>query len=77
LALARWWAALLNDHVVVCSSPGPPSAVAALSPAAGATMTRLRAALPWRYRARVANERVASLPADLRRQLRDAALLVP
>lgn len=77
LALARWWAALLNDYVVICSSPGKPSYVAALSPSAGAAMSRLRAALPWQYRARVANGRVAGLPADLRKALRDAALQVP
>ena len=77
LALARWWAAVLNDQVVIATSPREPSHVAALSPSGGATMTRLRSALPWQYRSRVANERVAGLPADLRRDLRDSVLRVP
>ena len=77
LALARWWAALLNDYVVVATSPGQPSHVGALSPSGGAAMARLRTVLPWQYRSRVANARVAGMPGDLRRRLRDAVLQVP
>ena len=77
LALARWWAALLNDHVLIATSPRPPSFVEALSPASGATMERLRTALPWQYRSKVANDRVAGLPPDLRRRVRDTVLQVP
>jgi hypothetical protein len=76
-ALAQWWAALLNDYVTVCTGPDRPSAVAAIAPAAGSPMSELRSALPFRYRAGVANEQVAGLPARLRARLREAALRVP
>jgi uncharacterized protein (TIGR03437 family) len=77
VALARWWAAVLNDYVVITTSPGQPSHVAALSPSAGATMTRARSALAWQYRSKVPNRRVAGLSANMRRQLRATALQVP
>jgi IPT/TIG domain/FHA domain len=77
LALARHWAALLSDTVVVGTSAGKPAAVAAADPAAGAAFAQLRAALPWQYGAGLASTRVAALPGDLKRRLRDAAFRVP
>jgi hypothetical protein len=78
LALAGYWAALLNDHLVVCTGRDDPSHVAALSPEAGRAFTRLRSALPWQYSHRgVTNDRVARLPGRLREELRAAALRVP
>jgi hypothetical protein len=77
LALAGYWAALLNDHLVVCTGRDDPSHVAALSPEAGRAFTRLRSALPWQYNRGVANDRVARLPERLRQELREAALQVP
>jgi FHA domain/IPT/TIG domain len=76
-ALAEWWAALLNDYVTVCTGPERPTAVAAIAPAAGSAMIELRGALPFRYRAGVANEQVVELPAHLRARLEEAALRVP
>jgi hypothetical protein len=76
-ALAQWWAALLNDYVTVCTGPDRPSAVAAMAPAAGSALGELRSALPFRYRAGVANEQVAGLSASLRARLRETALRVP
>ena len=75
--LARYWAALLGDMVVVGTSGGRPTALAAASPAAGATLAQLRAALPWQYGSGIANARVASVPPDLRRRLREAAFRLP
>ena len=76
IALARHWAALLNDTLVVGTSGGTPSA-AALIPGAGAAFTQLRAALPWQYGSGISSARVVALPADLKRRLREAALRVP
>jgi hypothetical protein len=75
--LARYWAALLNDYVTIGTGSGRPSQIAALSPAAGATLGQLRAALPWQYGIGVANSRIVALSTDLRRRLRAAALSVP
>jgi len=76
-AVARLWAALLNDLVTVTTGGGTPSASAALSPAAGRAFADLRAGLPWQYGEGVSNARVAALRPDLRRRLREAALSVP
>jgi len=76
-ALARYWAALLDDYVTIGTGSGRPSQVAALSPAAGSTLGQLRAVLPWQYEVGVGAARVATLPGDLRRRLREAALRVP
>ena len=76
-AVARYWAVLLDDLVAVATSAEEPSASGALSPAAGRAFASLRAALPWQYGAGVPSGRVAALPADVRRRLRDAALAVP
>jgi hypothetical protein len=76
-ALARYWAALLNDYVTIGTGSGRPSQVAALSPAAGSTLGQLRAVLPWQYGVGVGALRVSTLPGDLRRRLREAALRVP
>ncbi|HXK11959.1 MAG TPA: IPT/TIG domain-containing protein [Vicinamibacteria bacterium] len=77
LEIARYWAALLGDTVVVATSGGKPAALAAASPAAGAALAQLRAVLPWQYGSGIANARVAAVPADLRRRLRDAAFRLP
>ncbi len=77
LELARHWAALLNDYLVICTSRGNPSHVGGVLPEAARAFTRLRTALPWRYQAGIANDRVARLPARVREGLRDAALRVP
>jgi hypothetical protein len=78
LALARHWAALLNDTFVVGTSGGKPSAAAAaLTPAAGAAFAQLRAALPWQYGSGISSARVVALPPELKRRLREAAFRVP
>jgi hypothetical protein len=77
VALAGYWAALLNDYLVVCTSRGRPSHVAALSPQSARALERLRSALPWQYERGVGNERVARLSWRLRRELRTAALQTP
>jgi hypothetical protein len=77
IALARHWAALLTDTVVVGTSGGRPAAAAALEPAAGAAFAQLRAALPWQYGSGIASSRVVALSSDLKRRLRDAAFRVP
>ena len=77
LALAEYWAALLNDYLVIGMSGSPPKATATLSTAAGAAMKDLRLALPWQYGSGVPSQRVASLPGELRRRLREAAFRVP
>jgi len=74
-ALARYWAALLNDYQTLCSGGSRPSEVAALGPAAA--LDQLRSALPWQYGTGVANERVATLRPDLRQRLLELALRVP
>ena len=76
-ALARWWAALLNDYVTIGSGPDSPDAVAAIDSRAGSALKELRQALPFRYRAGVANDRVAALPERLRARLREVAVGVP
>jgi hypothetical protein len=78
VALARHWAALLNDTFVVGTSGGRPSAAAAaITPAAGAAFAELRAALPWQYGSGISSARVVALPGELKRRLREAALRVP
>jgi hypothetical protein len=77
VGLARHWAALLGDTVAIGTSGARPSAVAALDPAAGTTFAQLRAALPWQYARGVESRRVAGLPGELRRRLREAAFRVP
>jgi hypothetical protein len=77
IALARHWAALLNDTLVVGTSGGKPTASAAVAPAAGAAFAQLRAALPWQYGSGLASARVVALSGDLKRRLREAALRVP
>jgi hypothetical protein len=77
IALARHWAALLNDTMVIGTSGGKPAASAGITPAAGAAFAQLRAALPWQYGSGVASARVVALPGELRRRLREAALRVP
>jgi hypothetical protein len=77
VALARHWAALLGDTVAIGTGSARPSAAAALDPAAGAAFTQLRGALPWQYGSGVESRRVAGLPGELRRRLREAAFRVP
>jgi hypothetical protein len=77
VALARHWAALLNDTLVIGTSGGQPSAAAGITPAAGAAFTQLRAALPWQYGTGLSSARVVALPGDLKRRLREAAFRVP
>ncbi len=77
VALADYWAALLNDYLAVCTGRGRPSHVAALSPQSGRAFDQLRTALPWQYERGVGNDRVARLPGRLRQQLRAAALQAP
>ena len=77
MALARHWAALLNDTLVIGTSGGKPAAAAGITPAAGAAFAQLRAALPWQYGSGVSSARVVALPAELKRRLREAAFRVP
>ena len=77
IALARHWAALLNDTMVIGTSGGKPAAAAGITPAAGAAFAQLRAALPWQYGSGVSSARVVALPGELKRRLREAALRVP
>jgi hypothetical protein len=77
IALARHWAALLNDTMVIGTSGGKPVAAAGITPTAGAAFAQLRAALPWQYGSGVASARVVALPGELKRRLREAALRVP
>jgi hypothetical protein len=77
VALARHWAALLSDVLVVGTGGGRPSATAAVSPAAGAAFAQLRSALPFEYGAGVRSARVVALSGDLKRRLREAAFRVP
>lgn len=77
IALARHWAALLNDTLVIGTSGGKPTAAAGITPAAGAAFAQLRAALPWQYGTGLSSARVAALPAELKRRLREAAFRVP
>jgi hypothetical protein len=74
--LARHWTALLGDTLVIGTSGGQPSATAA-SPAAGAALAQLRAALPWEYGRGISNARVVAVPEDLKRRLREAAFRAP
>jgi hypothetical protein len=73
--LARHWAAVLEDTLVVATSSGQPAAP--LAPGSGAAFAQLRAALPWQYGTGLASPRVIALSSDLKRRLRDAALRVP
>jgi hypothetical protein len=75
MALARHWAALLNDTLVVATTAGQPAA--AVAPASGAAFAQLRAALPWQYGNGVPSSRVIALSSDLKRRLREAAFRVP
>ncbi|HSD66433.1 MAG TPA: IPT/TIG domain-containing protein, partial [Vicinamibacteria bacterium] len=77
IALARHWAALLNDTLVVGTSGGKPAATAGSSPAAGAAFAQLRSALPWQYGSGLSSSRVVALSSDLKRRLREAAFRVP
>jgi IPT/TIG domain-containing protein/FHA domain-containing protein len=73
--LARHWAGVLEDTVVVATSAGQPTA--ALAPAAGAAFAQLRAAVPWQYGTGLPSSRVIALSGELKRRLREAALRVP
>jgi len=75
--LARHWAALLGDTLVIGTSGGRPSATKAVTPAASAAFGQLRAALPWQYDSGISNARVMAVPGDLKRRLREAAFRVP
>ena len=77
MALARHWAALLNDTMVIGTSGAKPAAAAGITLAAGAAFAQLRAALPWQYSSGVSSSRVVALPAELKRRLREAAYRVP
>ena len=77
IVLARHWAALLNDTMVIGTTAGKPAAAAGIDPAAGAAFAQLRAALPWQYGSGVSSARVVALPLELKRRLREAALRVP
>lgn len=77
IALARQWAAILNDYLTLGTSGAEPTASATVSPVAGAAFRQLRAALPWQYGSGVPSARVAAVPAELRRRLREAALQIP
>jgi hypothetical protein len=66
--LARHWAAVLEDTLVVATSGG--------QPASGA-FVQLRAALPWQYGTGLPSPRVIALSNELKRRLRDAAFRVP
>ncbi len=73
--LARHWAAVLEDTVVVATSGGQPGA--ALPDGSGAAFAQLRTALPWQYGTGLPSSRVIALSSDLKRRLREAALRVP
>jgi hypothetical protein len=77
IVLARHWAALLNDTVLIGTSSSKPTATAAIAPAAGAAFAQLRTALPWQYGSGVSSTRVLALSGELKRRLREAALRVP
>ena len=77
IALARHWAALLNDTMVIGTSAGKPAAAAGIDPVAGAAFAQLRAALPWQYGSGVSSAQVVALPLELKRRLREVALRVP
>jgi hypothetical protein len=76
-AVADYWAALLNDYLVIATSASAPRATAALSTAGGAAMSQLRAALPFQFGSGIRSQRVTSLSADLRQRLRAVAFRVP
>jgi len=76
-AIAAWWAALLNDYIVVGTGPDAPRSVAALDAGAGRAFADLRKALPFQYRSGVSNERVAGLPERVRARQREVAISVP
>jgi hypothetical protein len=73
--LARHWAAVLEDTLVVATSGGQPAAP--LAPGSGAAFAQLRAALPWQYGTGLPSPRVIALSSDLKRRLREAAFRVP
>jgi hypothetical protein len=77
IELARHWAALLGDTLVIGTSGGKPSATSAVTPAASAAFGQLRATLPWQYGSGIPNARVVAVPGDLKRRLREAAFRVP
>jgi hypothetical protein len=77
IALARHWAALLNDTLAVGTSGAKPTATAAVEPSAAAAFAQLRAALPWQYGSGLSSARVVALSGDLKRRLREAAFRVP
>ncbi len=77
IALARHWAALLNDTVAIGTSGAEPRATVELGPPASIAFAELRSALPWQYGSGVPSARVVAVPAELRRKLREAAFRVP
>ena len=64
IALARHWAALLNDTVAIGTSGGEALGHRELGPHPGsrAAFAQLRAALPWQYGSGVSSARVVALP---------------
>lgn len=76
-ALARHWAALLDDFTAIATSARPPGALAGLSSPAAPPFEQLRAALPWEYGSGVDSRRVVGLSPQLRLRLSEAALRVP
>jgi hypothetical protein len=76
-AVARLWAALLNDLFAVAFTGDAPLASAAVSPAAARAYAELRRALPWQLGEGVSSAAAVALPAETRRRLREAALTIP
>jgi hypothetical protein len=77
IALARHWAALLNDTVAIGTSGARPKATADMGPPAAPTFAQLRTVLPWQYGLGVPSARVLAVNADLRKKLRESAFRVP
>jgi hypothetical protein len=77
IALARHWAALLNDTVAIGTSGAKPKATADMGPPAAPTFAQLRTVLPWQYGLGVPSERVLAVNADLKKKLRESAFRVP
>ncbi|MFN8095576.1 MAG: hypothetical protein U0599_25730 [Vicinamibacteria bacterium] len=76
-AVARLWAALLDDLVALTVTGEAPTRSAAVSPAAGRAYAELRRALPWRAGEGVSSATAVALPPQTRRQFRAAALSLP
>lgn len=77
IALARHWAALLNDTVAIGTSGAQPKATADMGPPAAPAFAQLRTVLPWQYGVGVSSARVVAVSADLRKRLRESAFRVP